>query len=517
MPFGWLVPVYWNYFEPNTLFAASSEIMARFAPMVAPLMHRVNFYTYWFECPLRLLMNSEDFENFITGGQSGDEIVDFPKYKINSLDPAQGYALLDYMGVPQLSINGIDDKATVFDAPPFRAYIKIWNEYFRDQNTTEEIDIPMFTGIKVVGENVVGDNTNNTNLDCISIKSRCYEKDYFTSALPFAQRGTPVKVPFTVASELAMNGTSPSGLFNSDTGDAQDLVSGKNLIIGRSGNSAFVEENFNSSTVQVDVTPHTKIKNTVGGTINDLRTAFSLQRWYERNAVGGARYIEQINSHFGVWADDYRLQRPKYLGGARTPLAISEVLQTSASQADSAQGTMSGRGFTLDKNGFVKTFVKEHSIIMCIICCVPKPAYFQGMPRKLNIRDRFDFVWPELANLGEQAVERQELFYAGDGVADNKNAFGYQSRYAQYKYEPNEVHGYFRDSLLFWHLGRKFDTTPHLNRNFLTVNAERDNLNRIFAVENVDSPYYGVGHPIWCQMAFNIRVKRPLPYFGTPR
>ena len=518
MPFGWLVPVYWTYLEPNVTFKASSEIMARFAPMFAPIMHRVNFYSYWFEVPLRLLMEKSDYENFMTGGRTGNEEVSFPKFRVPQDSNVRGYSLLDYMGVPPVPLATAEGDTCTFDAPPFRAYTTIWNEYFRDENTTDPIELDLFTGIK----DVTDEDEDTTNLDTLSIKSRCWEKDYFTSALPFAQRGTAAKVPLTVLSELAMDGKDVTRVTNVDNDALTNNTSFKrgNLITGispGSGNKQYeVLDTLSQDGVQFDITNHTKVTSRVSGTINDLRQMFALQRWYERNAVGGARYIEQINAHFGVWGDDYRLQRPKYLGGARTPLAISEVLQTSASQEDSAQGTMSGRGFTMDKNGFVGTFTKEHSIIMCLVCCVPKPAYFQGMPRKLDIRDRYDFVWPELAHLGEQEVRKKEIFCQSDGTSANDQTFGYQSRYAQYKYEPNEIHTDFRHTMKFWHLGRVFSTVPALNRQFLTVDATNDTLNRIFAVEE-NSIYDDMQYPIWVQMAFNIRAKRPLPYFGTPR
>lgn len=534
-PWGQLIPTYWNYFEPNTNFRASSIIQCRTMPMLAPIMHEVNIYSYWFQVPIRILMKAKDYEDFITGGRTGEVGMTtsdgttplYPKYKalVSQLDGELG-SLLDYMDFPTTQCLEYmqSDDVVKFDAIPLRALAKIWADYFRDQNTTEDTyfkdDSLLFTG----EYDLTPDNLNALriiHLDMLKTKPRCWTKDYFTSALPWSQRGSDVSMPFTVVSDLAMDGTYPSvitpaystGEFNPSlgydvqTGGEVNQDSQKRIAMGRNGNGTV--------DLQFDVTGHTKVNSVVEGTINQLRDALSLQRWKERNAIGGARYIEQINAHFNVWADDYRLQRPKFLGGSRSPLQISEVLQTSESTETSLQGNMVGRGYTLDNQGNVHCFVKEHSIIMNIICVVPKAAYFQGLPRKFDIRDRFDFPWPTLAHLGEQPVRNSEIFYTGNESVDD-SAFGYQSRYAQYKYEPNRIHSDFQNTLLFWNLARKFSELPTMSRSFLECTASRNGLNRIFPVVEDDNIYSGVNGKFWAQINFNIRVKRPLPYFGTP-
>ena len=304
----------------------------------------------------------------------------------------------------------------------------------------------------------------------LKTKPRCWTKDYFTSALPWAQRGGNVEMPFSVVSDLVMEGHSPSQLWPAQSGHSfsehiQQIVA--DTPVSETEAMAISGKYSNTYELsQVDVTKHTKAVGSVTGTVNDLRTAFGLQRWKERNAVGGSRYIEQINAHFNVWADDFRLQRPLFLGGSRSPLQISEVIQTSESTDKSVQGNPTGRGYTLDAQGNVKCFVKEHSIIMNLICIVPKASYFQGLPRKLDIRDRFDFPWPILSHLGEQEVRKGELYYTADPTVDDQ-AFGYQSRYAQYKYEPNRIHGDFTNTLLFWNLARKFSENPTMSREFM--------------------------------------------------
>lgn len=524
-PFGLLIPTYWNYFEPNTKFRASSIIQCRTMPLLAPIMHEVNIYSYWWQIPIRQLMEEKDYEAFITGGIDGTAEINYPKYQVRLEDLDNGSSLLDYMGVPvrQADQENLYENGFVFDAMPFRAYAKVWNEYFRDQNTTPELEFSKFTGLRmsdsIAGTTIEGysEPMESSDYDLLSLKSRCWTKDYFTSALPWAQRGGNVDMPFTAITDLAMEGTAPSGIAASD---GQKYSGYLKSAMNNAGDRVIIDPvdtdpSLQGRDAQIDITPHTKATTRVLGTINDLRNAIALQRWKERNALGGARYIEQINSHFGVWADDYRLQRPLYLGGSRSPLQISEVLQTSESTDTSVQGTMSGRGYTLDNQGNVNCFVKEHSIIMNMICVIPKASYFQGMPRKLDIRDKFDFPWPLLAHLGEQEVRNKEIFYTGNKDVDDA-PFGYQSRYSQYKYEPNRTHGDFNSSLKFWTLSREFMELPTLSREFLSVGEEKDGLDRIFPVLSGDNQYKYVGHHFWAQINFNIKVKRPLPYFGTP-
>lgn len=514
LPFGQLIPTYWNYFEPNTNFKASSIIQCRTMPMLAPIMHEVNIYSYWWQVPCRLLMNEPDYEAFITGGRTGTDTVNWPKYSINkgNLISTGIKYLLDYMDVPiqQILDNFQTQDKITFDALPFRAYAEIWNNYFRDQNVTPDFVYPKFTGTL----DYENEEWHDVDIDMLKTKPRCWTKDYFTSALPWAQRGGNVNVPFTALTELAMDGNLPTVIKSLDNNLQQGVtVSAGAKVAGDDKRRFAVDDNANR--LQLNITDHTSAHTSIQGTINDLRTAFAIQRWKERNALGGSRYIEQINSHFNVWADDYRLQRPLFLGGSRSPLQISEILQTSESTNTSVQGNMTGRGYTLDKQGNVHCFVKEHSIIMNMICIVPKASYFQGMPRKLDIRDKFDFPWPLLANLGEQEVRNGELFYTGNPAVDDL-PFGYQSRYAQYKFEQNRVHGDFTDSLLFWHLARKFENAPTLNRQFLECREHANGLDRIFPVLDEGDVYSSTTNHFWAQINFNIKVKRPLPYYGTP-
>lgn len=530
--FGVLIPTYWNYFEPSSEIRAKSEIMCRLAPMLAPVMHRINIYNYWFAVPIRILMEESDFHNFFTGGTDGEQEIAWPKLRFKSQTTVAGefdplvMRLSDYLDFPTRYGASQSDKVHddfLIDVMPYRAYQTIWNEYFRDQNTTPELEIDKFVGVR---------DASNADWPLFQLRNKCWEKDYFTSALPWAQRGGDMNMPFSAVSELAMEGTAPTQVrsntsapfgssYNKLSADVSEWVHDpvRSGELSKKGDMWYQIAGGESSDMQIDVTPHTTVNTRIIGTINQLREAFSIQRWRERMAIGGGRYVEQINSMFGVKGDDGRLQRPLYLGGSRVPMQISEVLQTSESTNTSVQGVPAGRGFTLDRQGYVHHYAKEHCIVMCLTVVAPKPAYFQGMPRKCNITDRYDFPWPILGHLGEQPVKNEELFFSPD-VGDqeqNNETFGYQSRYAQFKYEPNKVHGEFRNTLKFWHLAREFKNLPHLNQEFQEISVKEDDLNRIFAVPGDSDLYSDVLEHIWAQQAFDIRVKRPLPYFGTPK
>lgn len=321
MDFGHLYPAYWNIFEPNTTFKGSSIIQCRTMPMLAPIMAEVNVYSYWFQVPLRLLMKPEDYENFITGGREGNIEVNVPKYSLEKAflkEYGQDFMpLLDALDIPIYHF--MDTASNVdritFDAFALRAYYLIWQHFFRDENTTAETLISTFTGTRY------DTGLSEVDVDMFKLKSRCWTKDYFTSALPWAQRGGNVNMPFTALTDLVFEGTQPT-LINTVGNDPITVDS--NIVRGDSvpqTNRQYTIQDSNAGEdLQIDVTKNTKATTSIVGTINDLRRALTLQRWKERNAVGGSRYIEQINAHFGVWADDYRLQRPQYLGGSHITL-----------------------------------------------------------------------------------------------------------------------------------------------------------------------------------------------------
>lgn len=483
---GKLYPVMISDVLPGDKFKVDTEIFMRMAPMLAPIMHRVNVYTHFFFVPNRLLWN--DWEKFITGGPSGQDVPLAPYFLVTDTTAPflQKGSLADFMGVPPPPPTGIT-AAVKISTLPFAAYQRVYNEYYRDQNIQTEYVLPKSGGD-------VGSGNDFQNF--VKLQTRAWEKDYFTSALPWSQRGGEVTMPITAEISYA----DPARLIRTLGGDASDgLLSSSTGNLVDDLNSTLRVENIDS------------IDN-ASTTINDLRKAVRLQEWLEKSARGGARYIEQIMSHFGVKSSDARLQRPEYLGGGKSPVTISEVLSTyqsaNAGSPDvNPQGNMSGHGYAVGSNhGFNRKF-EEHGYIIGIMSVLPKTAYSQGIPRHLTRFDKLEYPWPSFGQLGEQEVKNKELYMDYVGLPSAPEAeFGYQSRYAECKFMPSTIHGDFRDSLEYWHMGRKFASQPLLNSSFITADPTK----RIFAVEDADQD------ELYCQIYHSISAIRPLPYFNNP-
>lgn len=479
---GELVPIYLQEVVPGDKFMVNSEMLIRLAPMVSPMMHRVNAYIHYFFVPKRLVW--DNWQDFITGGRLGTDASVLPKIHI---DPGtQGSlfdagTLWDYMGLPTFtSSNSIHEHFDV-NALPFRAYQLIYNEYYRDQNLLAPIDIKKTDAV---------DSINEMPL-LITLRKRAWEKDYFTSALPWTQRGGSVQIPTTflnsgvpdIVRDSTGNPVTAGGLQTSSTGQ----------LIADQG-------------IGADVTAGIDVTDTLGMSINDLRSASRLQAWLERNSLGGSRYIESILAHFGVKTPDYRVQRPEYLGGGKTPITISEVLNTSAT-ATEPQGNMAGHGIAVGNTNRFKSFFSEHGYIIGIMSVLPRTAYQQGMPKMFRKFDNLDFYFPEFANLGEQAVKNEEIYWNfAEDDSVNQATWGYQSRYAEYKWNPDSVHGDFKSSMSHWHMGRIFSSLPALDNAFV----ESDPTHRVFAVTttSVDKLYV--------QLYNQVKAIRPMPVFGTP-
>lgn len=458
---GELVPILLEEILPGDQFNVRTETMMRLAPMLAPIMHRVNVYVHYFYVPNRLLWN--EWEDFITGGKEGTSAPAFPTMGFsNSLKT--DFRLADYLGVPNFTTTTLDLQISQL---PFRAYTQIWNDYYRDENLTDPI------------------NVETDFAETLKMRKRAWEKDYFTSALPWTQRGPAVSVPLE------------SGNPYKDIATVVDAA-GSPLTGGN------MEANISAqmSTGGFTSNLHT-LKDDIGIDINDLRTSSAIQRWLEKQARGGARYIETLLSHFGVKSSDARLQRVEYLGGGRQPIVISEVLNTTGT-ATAPQGDMTGHGIsTGTTNQFSKKF-EEHGYVMGIMSVLPKSAYQQGIPRHWLRDDKTDYYWPEFADLGEQEITNKELYVDTTDVAYSNATFGYQQRYAEYKYACSTVHGDFRTTLDFWHMGRIFATQPALNATFV----ESDPTTRIFASSADDV--------LWVQIYNSIKARRPMPYFANP-
>lgn len=479
---GDLVPIYLEEVIPGDGFRVKSEIMMRLAPMIAPIMHRVDVWTHFFFVPNRLVWN--EWEDFITGGEDGLQAPTWPHYEVSDLVTnglmAEG-TLADYFGLPTLTT--APTTSTEVSAMPFRAYTTIYNEYYRDQNLMNPIAVSRASG------NVAGDAAN-----CGLLRRRCWEKDYFTSALPWAQRGGSVSIPITpnyldqsvITSEVALG----TGTVDME-GEAGGALDPRGLQ--QPGSFAPLRiENLDGDAMGVD--------------INDLRQSNALQRWLEMAARGGSRYIEQIRSFFGVTSSDARLQRPEYLGGGKQNVVISEVLQTTETGA-TPQGNMSGHGVSVGTtNQFSRKRFEEHGFIIGIMSVLPRTAYQQGVNRMWRRGSKFSYFWPMLAHLGEQEITNLEIYYAS-GAGSYGATFGYQSRYAEYKHKQSIVSGDFKSTLNYWHMGRIFNGIPALSGSFV----ESDPTHRIFA--NTDPG----DHKLWCQVYNQVSALRPMPYEGTPR
>jgi len=496
MKMGNLVPILCEEIIPGDAWRCNSEVMLRMAPMVAPIMHRVNVYTHYFFVPNRLIWS--EWEDFITGGEDGTEAPAMPTILsdfLTSSSKAANGSLADYLGYATASSTVSSGGNTC--SLPFRAYQTIYNEYYRDQNLEEPITVPTVSG---------SDNTSAAAL--MTLRKRAWEKDYFTAALPWTQRGSEVTIPLAGSADVNLK-TDYATIGKQKVYDQTGIPAGINNALQVQATSA----DLNAVTGSVDMwldpnnTMEADMSSVSATTIEELRKATKLQQWLERSARGGARYIEKILSHFGVVSSDARLQRPEFLGGGKTPVVISEVLQTSSTDTETPQGNMAGHAVAVgNSHRFNKSF-EEHGYIIGIISVLPKTAYQQGTRRHLLKDDKFDYYWPEFAQLGEQPVYQAELY--DDYLTANREAtFGYQSRYSEYKYIPSSVHGDFKDSQSFWHMGRIFTSSPSLNNDF--VKADTSGINeRVFAAGDTEDQ-------LWVQVYNNIKALRPIPKINNP-
>jgi len=464
---GNLTPILTMECVPGDKFELGCESLVRFAPMIAPVMHRMDVSMHYFFVPNRILW--QNWEKFITDANSG---LVMPFITNGSYTTSVWGKFLDYMGVPPNT--GTTDQD--INALPFAAYQAIYNEYYRDQNLITPVDYKL----------VDGDNNANRD-DLLALRKRAWEHDYFTASLPFAQKGQAVDITLgEISGDVLLKTTTAGG--TTLTGTTNQVVPNASSTPPYAPNTLFAE------TDGLELQPTT---------INDLRRAFKLQEWLEKNARGGTRYIENILTHFGVKSSDKRLQRPEYITGVKSPVIISEIVNTTGQTDGLPQGNMAGHGVSVSSGRSGSYYCEEHGYIIGIMSVMPKTAYQQGIPKTYLKNDTLDYYWPSFAHIGEQPVTVNEIYAY---TANANETFGYVPRYAEYKYMPSRVAGDFRNTLDYWHLGRIFDTEPALNGAFVNCNPTK----RVFAVDDPE------GDSLYCHVLNKIKAVRPMPKFGTP-
>lgn len=487
-----LVPVYVDEALPGDTFRMKMTAFARVATPLKPIMDNLILESFFFAVPNRLLW--DNWERFCGYQEDPGDSTDFTIPVISSAsgtDVVETGDLLDYFGIPL----GYPYDNNDISALPLRAYKMIYNEWFRDENF--DLHWPFSTG------------DGPENAEGLVPVTRGKRKDYFTGCLPWPQKGEAVDLPLGNFAPVIGIG-SPTWQAESDSA-VQGNTQVKNQGADDRGlgvSSPTQEANYDVEWLDPQLV--TDLTNATGATINSLREAFQTQRLLERDARGGTRYTEVIRAHFNVTSPDHRLQRPEFLGGGRSYVNFASVPQTSASgigSDETPQGNLSAYGtIAASGHGFTQSFT-EHMTIIGMVMVRADLTYQQGINRMWLRQTRYDFFWPALAHLGEQEVWSKELY--ADGSPEDMDIFGYQERYAEYRYKPSIITGLFRSTadqpLDVWHLAQEFETRPVLNSTFIKEDVP---MARVKAV--VDEPDF-IG-----DFNFNLRCARPMPVYGVP-
>ena len=488
-----LLPIYLEEILPGDTFRVKSQILMRVAPMLAPIYHNVNVYVHYFYVPNRLVW--DNWHDHITGGEDGLANPAHPYLSISDANKAffNKGELADYLGLPIVDQAAVFGNAVNVSSLPFRGYQTIFNEYYRDQDLSVKIPVPTGDG---------DDNASIANLG--NLRKRSWQRDYFTSARPDAQKGAAVTIP---AQAVYKN--------------PADLVLADNSTPVPTGQQMYSTGGQSTFGVDQPTSVGGTIRNieAISTTVEDQRRANRLQEWLELAQRGGSRINEIIRNFFDVTPDDLRITRPQYLGGGVQPIVMSEVLNTAG---DAGAGTLqpvgeyAGHGISVgSSNQFTKAF-KEHGYVFGIMSVLPKPSYqSQGIHRHWTKFDKFEKYWPQFANIGEQEILNQEIYISpADTIEERQETFGYIPRYSEYKYACDRVAGEMRQesadasglNLSFWHMARWFENRPTLNQEFV----EADPTQRIYANTDasVDKLFIDVRH--------RIKAKRKMPYHNNP-
>lgn len=469
---GQIIPIMVDEVVPGDHWTIGNMSVVRFAPLVAPILHKVTMKVSYHFVPYRLLWNnseSDSWEGFITGGKDGRNSATQPLW--HPTNNAEG-SLWDYLGFPP----GIDPEKRRPVTFPRDAYNLVWNTFLRDETLQDEVAL--------------------NNEDILNIG---WPRDYFVSALIDQQRGVAPSLPISghshavwTTSAVSVNVAGTTARLNNVVPLNQFYVSGATELVNLLGA-------LNDNTV--DLSSATTFN------VADLRLAFQIQKWMERNNRAGYRYVEFLQAHYDVGGDlDQRLQRPEFIGMTSSPVVFSEVLQTSSTDATSPQGNLAGHGITATHNYAGKYFVKEFGLIIGLMWVVPDANYQDGINRQWLRQTRYDYFAPEFANLSEQAIENVEICAINGNTTDNQGIFGYQGRFDEMRFKPDMICSGMRTDYSYWHLGRIFDPAnpPELNEQFIECVPRKD----IFAVPSEPG--------LIVQFGNILKAVRPLPMSAEP-